>query len=73
MGFFYDLTRRISLIRKWSTTLQLKIESARNFIYQLGHGVSGSAIQKLLKSESWTPTAVCLSRTIAVALQSDAF
>lgn len=61
MGYIRDLARRVKLLRVWSTPLHAMINTARGFIYQLGLGTVSTAVQTLLKPESWTPTVVCLT------------
>ena len=55
MGWIPDSNFRIGNIRGY---LVEKVQAARNFVYQLGHAVTGVRVNGLLKSTSSVPTLV---------------
>jgi hypothetical protein len=53
-----DAKIRISNARSYAGTL---VHRARNFIYNLGYGVTSAAVERVLMAESWVPTPVSIS------------
>ena len=55
MGWILDYVFRIKEVRCY---LHEKVKAARDFVYRLGHAVSGARVDGLLKSTSSVPTVV---------------
>ena len=56
MGLRRDMADRVKKVRVY---LAEQVESARNFIYNLGRPITGTHVQNLLKDTSGVPTVVC--------------
>ena len=57
MGLVRDLRARITKARVYFSD---KITRARDFIYELGKPIAGTAVERLLKVQSLVPTPVCI-------------
>ena len=56
MGLRRDMANRVKQVRVY---LAEQVESARNYIYNLGRPITGTNVQNLLKETSGVPTVVC--------------
>jgi hypothetical protein len=54
-GWILDSNFRTNELRKY---LREKVQAARDFVYRLGHGVTGTRVNDLLKSTSSVPIIV---------------
>ena len=60
LGMARDMSRRVTLARKDNLERQGKVFAARRLIYEKNFLVNSSAVEALLRDESWVPTSVSL-------------
>jgi hypothetical protein len=55
-----DRQQRVTLARSDASRSQL-VNTARGFIYEENYGIDSTAVQDLLKRDSWVPTSVSVT------------
>ena len=60
IGMARDMQHRVTLARVDDTNRRNAVSAARKLIYDENHQVNSTAVERLLKGESWVPNTVCM-------------
>jgi hypothetical protein len=59
LGMVRDMNQRVTMARVDDNQRRHNVSSARRFIYELNYSVNSTAVEALLRQESWVPNVVC--------------
>jgi hypothetical protein len=68
LGMIRDMSQRKTLARVDDNYRRNKIAAARRIIYEKNYQVNSTAVENLLREESWVPNVVCSQKCFFVIL-----